>query len=110
MYEIIGDPKSLEKDASDSPPCLVLEWMDCTLAQVPSGLHLQSYVLIKAILDQVLFSIDVLSKEDLVNTGIAPTFQDSAFTDQRRHQTRQHTTFRHRYKPSCHQSRRLGAP
>ena len=32
IYDIISDLKNLNEDAGDSPPYLVLEWMDCTLA------------------------------------------------------------------------------
>ncbi|MCJ1382443.1 hypothetical protein MMC17_005556 [Xylographa soralifera] len=72
MYDIIGDPKNLDDDAVDEPPCLVLEWIDCTLTQVPSGRHLQNRILIKAIIDAVLSSFVALDKEKLVNTDIKP--------------------------------------
>ena len=76
MYDIIGDLKNLEEDTSDSPPCLVLEWMDCTLTQMPSERQLQNDVLFKAIVDNVLSSCDALSKENLVNTGTTPLLKD----------------------------------
>lgn len=91
MYDIIGDPKNLDNDAADSPPCLVLEWMDCTLAQVPSKRHLQDHILIKAIIDAVLSSLVTLDKEKLVNTGKTSALKDLASTNQPRYQNRQHT-------------------
>ena len=81
MYDVIGDPKNLDNDAGDSPPCLVLEWMDCTLTQVPSKRHLQNHVLMKAIIDAVLFSLVTLDKEKLVNTGKKPNLEDLASTN-----------------------------
>ncbi|KAI9819652.1 MAG: hypothetical protein M1826_001113 [Phylliscum demangeonii] len=67
MYDIIGDPKKLddESDSVDSLPCLALEWMDCTLAQVPSQHHLQNYILINAITHAVLSGLVTLGEEKL---------------------------------------------
>jgi hypothetical protein len=48
---------------------LVLEWLDCTLSDVPSKHHLQNYPLFKAVIDAVLRSSVSLGKESLVNTG-----------------------------------------
>ena len=81
IYDIISDPKNLDEDTSDSPPCLVLEWMDCTLAQVPSKRYLQNYILIKAIIDAVLFGLVTLDKEKLVNTGRRHILNDLTSTN-----------------------------
>jgi hypothetical protein len=59
--------------------------MDCTLAQVPSERHLQNYILIKAIMDAVLFSLFTLDKENLFNTGRTPILKALASTNQPRH-------------------------
>ena len=59
--------------------------MDYTLAHVPSERHLQNYILIKAIIDAVLFSLVTLDKEKLVNTGKRPILKDLASTNQLRY-------------------------
>lgn len=59
--------------------------MDCTLAQVPSKYHLQNYILIKAIMEAVLFSLITLDKEKLVNTGKSPILKDLASANQLRY-------------------------
>lgn len=66
IYDIISDPKNLNEDAGDSPPCLVLKWMDYTLAQVPSERYPQNYILIKAIVDAVLFGLVTLDEKNLL--------------------------------------------
>ena len=81
IYDIISDPKNFDEDAGESPPCLVLEWMDCTLAQVPFERHLQNYILIKAIMDAILFGLVTLDKEKLVNTGKRYILKDLASTN-----------------------------
>ena len=81
IYDIISDPKNLNEDAGDSPPCLVLEWMDRTLAQVLSKRHLQNCILIKAAMDAVLFGLVTLDKEKLINTGRRPILEDLASTN-----------------------------
>jgi hypothetical protein len=59
--------------------------MDYTLAQVPSKRHLQNYILIKAIMDAVLFGLVTLDKEKLVNTGRRLILKDLASTNQLRY-------------------------
>jgi hypothetical protein len=59
--------------------------MDCTLAQVPFERHLQNYILIKAIMDAILFGLVTLDKEKLVNTGRKYILKDLASTNQLRY-------------------------
>ena len=55
--------------------------MDCTLAQVPFECHLQNYILIKVIIDAILFGLVTLDKEKLVNTGRRHILKDLASTN-----------------------------
>ena len=69
FYDIVGSPESFDTDVNDSLPCLVLEWLDCTLKDVPSKRHRQNYILLVAIVKAVLASLVTLHREGLVNTG-----------------------------------------
>ena len=69
MYDFVGDFQNLDSDTSASFPYLVLEWMDFTLAEVPSKDYRQNSVFLKAIVNAGLSSLIVLLKEGLMNTG-----------------------------------------
>lgn len=72
MYDIIGDRQKLEANVGG----LVLEWMDCTLAEVPPEQYQQNPTFIKAVVDAVLSSLVALEQRKLVNTGrTLPSFR-----------------------------------
>ncbi len=71
MYDIIGEPKDLDSDSSNTSPCLVLEWFDCTLREVPAETYRQNYVLLGAVINAGLSGLVTLSQEKLVHTGRA---------------------------------------
>lgn len=69
MYDVIGDLDDLDSDTSDRLPCLVFEWLDFTLTEVPSKDYRQNCVFLKAIVKAGLSSLVALLKESLMNTG-----------------------------------------
>lgn len=72
LYDIIGGPEGCSSTSSDTPPCLVLEWMDYTLADIPSKAHRKDSALIRAIVEAGLLAITTLANEGLVHTDIKP--------------------------------------
>jgi hypothetical protein len=66
MYDTINDQTSW---TSETPFCLVLEWMDTTLAEVPFEKHTQGPVLIADIFKTTLEAFAELQKEKLVYSG-----------------------------------------
>ena len=95
MQDIVGNLKDLEDDESETAPCLIFEWMDCTLKEVPSERYKQDNVLLKAIVDAALSSLVVLSQENLVHTGKSPLSFISGLTKESRLETRQHLDFQY---------------
>jgi hypothetical protein len=75
LHDVISDPENIEEHAK-APPILVLEWLDCTLSDLPSKHHLHNYPLFKAIVDVVMRSSITLSKDSLVNTGNVAILED----------------------------------
>ena len=71
MHDIIGDPFDLDKEAADTLPCFVLEWLDCTLTDVPAEAYRRNHVLLKAVMYAGLSGLAELNKENLVHTGKA---------------------------------------
>ena len=69
MYDIVGDSRVLDSDDTGDPPWLVLEWLDCTLADISPEHYGLNTILLKAILEAGLSSIAELQKHGLINTG-----------------------------------------
>ena len=103
MYDIVGDPQDFD---SDKPPCLALEWMDCTLADVPSEHYRRNYVLLEAILNAGLSGFATLHEEKLVHTGRPSTLEGFVVINQVRLQTRKHSALRCRHRLPYRQNRR----
>lgn len=59
-----------QKPDSDKPSCLVLDWLDCTLADLPYKDHCNNYVLLSSIVRAGLLSLAALHEEGLVHTGM----------------------------------------
>lgn len=90
MYDIIGDPKDLD---NDKPACLVLEWMDCTLADLPRKHYLQRPSFLEAIVHAGLSGLATLSEENLVHTGRPSGLEGFIFANHIRYQTRKCSGF-----------------
>ena len=65
LYEVI---RNSDGD-SESPPYLVLEWMDTTLRDLDYEPHTNGHNFFKTIMETVLSSIVILIKHNLVNAG-----------------------------------------
>ena len=88
LYEVIDVPCTLDGDNPSTVPCLVLEWMDCSLHHLSPGRYLRNPVFLHALLEGVLNSLVVLAGEELINAGTTPPIHLLASTKEPRHQTR----------------------
>ncbi|CZS95451.1 hypothetical protein WAI453_011374 [Rhynchosporium graminicola] len=59
-------------DKISDPPCLVLEWMDQTLAEVPPETQFRNDALYKAIFEAGLHAVTALYDENLVHADLKP--------------------------------------
>ena len=66
IYDTVNDQTSW---TAQKPFCLALEWMDTTLADIPSESHIQSPVLVASILKTVLGGFGELEREHLIYSG-----------------------------------------
>ena len=96
MYDVVGDLGNLDSDTSDYLPCVVFEWLDFTLTEVPSQDYRQNCVFLKAIVKAGLSSLVALLKEGLMNTGRKITMEGLIFADELRSEARQHPTLQDR--------------
>ncbi|KAF2458299.1 kinase-like domain-containing protein [Lineolata rhizophorae] len=71
MCDIIGNLEDFD-NTGESTPCLVFEWLDCTLKEIPSEQHRQNHGLLAALAEAILSSLVPLGKEHKVHTGRAP--------------------------------------
>ncbi|KAI4117973.1 MAG: hypothetical protein LQ338_007476, partial [Usnochroma carphineum] len=74
FYEIIGDPGDLDDDTGGTTPCLALQWLDTTFADVPVPLKLdmRSHILIKDIIETLMLSFVSLGQAKAINTDTKP--------------------------------------
>ncbi|KAH6704015.1 kinase-like domain-containing protein [Leptodontidium sp. MPI-SDFR-AT-0119] len=59
-------------DEISEPPCLVFEWMDQTLAEIPPKDHFQIDALYKAVFEAGLNALAALRDENLVHADLKP--------------------------------------
>ena len=74
IYDTVNDQTNW---TAQKPFCLALEWMDTTLAVMPSESHVQSPVLVASILKTVLEGFAELEREHLVYSGTPFAPRDS---------------------------------
>lgn len=67
-------------DIVEEPFCLILEWMDSTLAMLEYEAAMHSYTIIQAVVEKALGGGAALHQDNLVDTGRAPIPEDPAFT------------------------------
>ncbi|KAH9224390.1 kinase-like domain-containing protein [Leptodontidium sp. 2 PMI_412] len=72
MYDIVGDVEDFDDRSQNHTPCLVFEWMDQTLADIPVKDHLRNDALQRAIFEAGLAGLAALHEENLVHTDIKP--------------------------------------
>lgn len=70
IYDIVGDVEDFDDRSQNHTPCLVFEWMDQTLADIPVKDHLRNDALQRAIFEAVLAGLAALHEENLVHTGM----------------------------------------
>ncbi|KAL8722864.1 MAG: hypothetical protein Q9181_007408 [Wetmoreana brouardii] len=68
MHDVIGEPQNFDDGTSKPVPCLALEWMDHTLADLPCANAMRSYSIMKAVIETVMSSCVVLGDQQRVNT------------------------------------------
>lgn len=59
-------------DEISEPPCLVFEWMDQTLAEIPPKDHFQNDALYKAVFEAGLNALAALHDENLIHADLKP--------------------------------------
>lgn len=69
LYDIVGDPRDFTAGEST---CLVLEWMDCTLAELRPESVRNNHTLLKAFIRASLSALDAFKREGLAYIGRVP--------------------------------------
>lgn len=69
LYDIVEDPRDFTGDES---ACLVLEWMDYTLAELRPESVRNNHILLKAFIRASLSALDAFKREELAYIGRVP--------------------------------------